>query len=177
MSERPCLQISQVTLWLENSSSASSSSFFWVFAFLQVWITMQSPFEVRRQGGSIWLYPRGCQHVSLQTPWWRWKWGLGGRAGAGEAGKSQKTMTQTQRTLFLGEAHWCSEHWLPNSTLFYICAVPSNRDWCLEEHSQTYYHLSFSPEMQSLPLLTQVRFSGFNCWLLCLKKNLLAVQR
>lgn len=40
MSERPCLQISQVTLWLENSSSASSSSFFWVFAFLQVWITM-----------------------------------------------------------------------------------------------------------------------------------------
>lgn len=138
---------------------------------------VQSPFEDRRQGGSIWLYPRGCQHVSLQTPWWRRKWGLGRRAGAGEAGKSQKTTTGAQRTLFLGEAHWCSEHWLPNSTLFYICAVPSNHYWCLEEHSQTCCRLSFSPETQSLPLLTQVRFSGFNCWILCLKKNLLAVQR
>lgn len=177
MSECPCLQTSQVTLWLVNSSCASSSSFC-VFAFLQMWITMPGSCRVLlKTEGSVWLYPRGCQHVSLQTPWWRRKWGPGGRAGAGEAGKSQKTMTQAQRTLFLGEAHWCSEHWLPNSTLFYICAVPSNRDWCLEEHSQTCCRLSFSPETQSLPLLTQVRFSGFNCWILCLKKNLLAVQR
>lgn len=128
---------------------------------------VQSPFEDRRQGGS--MYP--FRHPGGG------KWGPGGRAGAGEARKSQKTMTGAQRTLFLGEAHWCSEHWLPNSTLFYICAVPSNRDWCLEEHSQTCCRLSFSPETQSLPLLTQVRFSGFNCWILCLKKNLLAVQR
>lgn len=98
-------------------------------------------------------------------------------AGVDEAGKSQKTMTRAQRMSFLGDAHWCSEHWLLNSTLFYICSVPSNSDWCLEEHSQTCCCFVFSPETQSLPRLTQVRFSGFNCWLLCLKKNLLAVQR
>lgn len=37
-------------------------------------LALQSPFKVRRQGGSIWLYPRGCQHVSLQKPCWIWKW-------------------------------------------------------------------------------------------------------
>lgn len=178
MSECPCLQISQVTLWLENSSCASSS--FCMFAFLQMWITIPGSCRVLLKTDdkevAFGCIPEDVSMYPFRHPGGG-KWGPGGRAGAGEARKSQKTMTGAQRTLFLGEAHWCSEHWLPNSTLFYICAVPSNRDWCLEEHSQTCCRLSFSPETQSLPLLIQVRFSGFNCWILCLKKNLLAVQR